>query len=56
MFPDRLIVKAQHSKRIVAESAGAYCFMATNIGDQPDAFDVVNNYELGVHCAARAAA
>jgi hypothetical protein len=45
-FPDRLVVSSQHSKRIVAESAGAYCFMATNAKDQPGAFDVVINYEI----------
>lgn len=46
VFPDRLIVKSQHSKRIVAESAGAYCFMATNIDEQPGAFDIVVSYEI----------
>jgi hypothetical protein len=46
VFPDRLVVKSQHSKRIVAESAGAYCFMATNLNDQPGAFDVVISYEI----------
>jgi hypothetical protein len=39
-------VTSQHSKRIVAESAGTYCFMATNASDQADAFDVVINYEI----------
>lgn len=46
VFPDRLIVKSQHSKRIVAASAGAYCFMATNVSEQSGAFDVVINYEI----------
>ena len=46
VYPDRLVVKSQHSKQIVAESAGAYCFMATNLSDQPGAFDVVINYEI----------
>lgn len=46
VFPDRLSVKSQHSNRIVAASAGAYCFMATNPSDQPGAFDVVINYEI----------
>jgi hypothetical protein len=46
VLPDRLTVKSQHSKRIVAESAGAYCFMATNSNDQPGAFDIVISYEV----------
>jgi len=48
VFPDRLIVKSQHSNQIVAESAGAYCFMATNVSDQASAFDVVVKYEITV--------
>lgn len=48
-FPDRLVVKSQHSKQLVAESAGAYCFMATNPQAQPDAFDVAINYEITAH-------
>lgn len=46
LYPDRLIVKSQHVKQIVAESAGAYCFMATNLNDQPSDFDVVITYEI----------
>lgn len=46
VYPDRLVVKSQHSKRIVADSAGVYCFMATNLDDYPGAFDVVINYEI----------
>lgn len=46
VFPDRLTVKSQHSKRIVAEAGGAYCFMATNASEQPSAFDIVINYEI----------
>lgn len=46
LFPDRLVVTSQHSKQIVAESGGAYCFMATNANDQPGAFDVVVKYEI----------
>lgn len=46
VFPDRLTVKSQHSKTIVAASAGAYCFMATNPSDQPGAFDVVIKFEI----------
>jgi hypothetical protein len=46
LYPDRLIVKSQHAKQIVAESAGAYCFMATNLNDQPSDFDVVITYEI----------
>lgn len=49
LYPDRLVVKSRHSKQIVAESAGAYCFMATNLNDQPGAFDVVINYEITAH-------
>lgn len=45
-YPDRLVVKSKHSKQLVAESAGAYCFMATNLNDQPGDFDVVINYEI----------
>lgn len=45
-YPDRLVVKSNHSKQLVAESAGAYCFMATNLNDQPGDFDVVINYEI----------
>jgi len=46
VFPDRLLVKSQHSKQIVAESAGSYCFMATNPNDQAGAFEIVVNYEI----------
>ena len=46
VFPDRLLVKSQHSKQIVAESAGSYCFMATNPKDQAGAFDVVMKYAI----------
>ena len=46
VFPDRQVVKSQHSKQILAESAGVYCFMATNIKDQAGAFDVVVKYEI----------
>lgn len=46
LFPDRLLVTSQHSKQIVAESGGAYCFMATNANDQSGAFDVVVKYEI----------
>lgn len=49
VFPDRLVVKSEHSKQIVAESPGSYCFMATNPKDQPGAFDVVINYEITAH-------
>jgi hypothetical protein len=46
VFPDRLVVKSQHSKTVVAEFAGTYCFMATNLRDQPGDFDVVIKYEI----------
>jgi len=46
VFPDRLVVKAQHSKQFVAQSGGEYCFMAKNPQDQPGAFDVVISYEI----------
>lgn len=48
-YPDKLVVKSKHSKQLMAESAelaGPYCFMATNLQDQPGAFDVVINYEI----------
>jgi hypothetical protein len=48
-YPVKLVVKSKHSKQLIADSAelaGPYCFMATNIQDQPDAFDVVINYEI----------
>lgn len=45
-FPDRLLVKSEHSHRIVAAAAGAFCFMATNAADQSSTFDVVINYEI----------
>ncbi|HEY5758882.1 MAG TPA: hypothetical protein VIU34_23805 [Steroidobacter sp.] len=45
-YPDKLVVKSKHSKQLLAESAGAYCFMATNLADRPGAFDVVINYEI----------
>lgn len=45
-YPDKLVVKSKHSKQLVAESAGAYCFMATNLADQPGDFEVVINYEI----------
>lgn len=46
VYPDKLVVKSSHSKQLLAESAGAYCFMATNLADQPGAFEVVINYEI----------
>lgn len=46
VYPDKLVVKSRHSKQLVADSAGAYCFMATNLGDQPGAFEVVINYQI----------
>lgn len=46
VFPDRLLVKSQHSKQITAAAAGEYCFMTTNPVDQPSAFDVVVSYEI----------
>lgn len=46
VYPDKLLVKSRHSKQLIAESAGAYCFMATNLADQPGAFEVVINYEI----------
>ena len=46
VFPDRLVVKSQHSKQIIAESAGSYCFMATNLNDQPGGFEVVINFQI----------
>ncbi|MDY6946128.1 MAG: hypothetical protein SXG53_10440 [Pseudomonadota bacterium] len=48
-YPVKLVVKSKHSKQLIAESAelaGPYCFMATNVQDQPGAFDVVINYEI----------
>lgn len=49
LFPDRLVVKSQHAKQIIAESAGAYCFMATNANDQAGAYEVVVKYEIAAH-------
>lgn len=46
VYPVKLVVKSSHSKQLLAESAGAYCFMATNLADQPGAFEVVINYEI----------
>lgn len=46
VYPDKLVVKSKHSKQLVAESGGAYCFMATNVNDNPGAFEVVINYEI----------
>jgi hypothetical protein len=46
VYPDRLAVKSQHSKKLLAESAGVYCFMATSLADQSSAFEVVINYEI----------
>ena len=48
-YPDKLVVKAKHSKQLIAPPAGAYCFMATNLNDQPGAFDVVIKYEITAH-------
>jgi len=45
-YPDKLVVKSKHSKQLVAATAGPYCFMATNLDDQPGDFDVVINYEI----------
>ena len=46
IHPERLLVKSQHAKQFVAESTGGYCFMATNLADQPGTFEVVINYEI----------
>jgi hypothetical protein len=46
VFPDRLIVKSHHSKQIIAQATGEYCFMAKNVQEQPGAFDVVISYEI----------
>lgn len=46
LFPDRLVVNSEHTKQLVATSAGAYCFMATNPNEQPGAFEVVVKYEI----------
>lgn len=45
-YPDKLVVKAKHSKQLLDAPAGAYCFMATNLADQPGAFEVLINYEI----------
>jgi hypothetical protein len=45
-YPDKLVVKSKHSKQLLDAPAGPYCFMATNLADQPGAFDVVINYEI----------
>jgi hypothetical protein len=46
VYPDKLVVKSQHSNQIVAESAGVYCFMATSLEEQRSAFDVIIDYEI----------
>jgi len=46
VYPDRLVVKSQHEKQMIVQSAGVYCFMATSLADQPGPFDVVINYEI----------
>jgi len=46
VYPDKLVVKSRHSKQLVAQSGGSYCFMAKNLADQPAAFDVVIDYEI----------
>ena len=46
VYPDKLVVESQHSKQLVAESGGVYCFMAKNLRDQPGTFEVVINYEI----------
>jgi hypothetical protein len=45
-YPDKLVVKSKHSKQLLNAPAGPYCFMATNLADQPGGFDVVINYEI----------
>jgi hypothetical protein len=49
VIPDQLTVKSQHSKQIVAESGGEYCFMATNVDKQPAPYDVVINYQISAN-------
>ena len=46
VYPDKLVVKAKHSKTLIADSPGGYCFMATNLADQPDGYEVVIHYEI----------
>jgi hypothetical protein len=46
VYPEKLVVKSQLSRQLVAESAGVYCFMATNVADQSGPFNVVLNYEI----------
>lgn len=46
VFPDKLVVNSQHSKQLVAESPGAYCFGLKNLIAQPGDFDVVVNYQI----------
>jgi hypothetical protein len=46
VYPDKLVVKSQHLKQLIADSAGVYCFMATNLNDQPSDFDVVIDYQI----------
>ena len=45
-YPDKLLVKSKHAKQLVDAPAGPYCFMATNLVDQPGEFNVVINYEI----------
>jgi hypothetical protein len=45
-YPDKLVVKSKHSKQLLDAPAGPYCFMATNLVDQPGEFNVVINYEI----------
>lgn len=45
-FPVKQVVKSQLSKQFVAQSAGVYCFNATNLEDQQDAYDVVLSYAI----------
>jgi hypothetical protein len=46
VYPERLVVKSQFAKQLIAESAGVYCFSTANLVEQPGKFDVFITYEI----------
>jgi hypothetical protein len=46
VFPERLPLRSQHSNELTTESAGLYCFMATNLDNRPETFVLRVSYEV----------
>jgi hypothetical protein len=46
VFPERLRLESRHSNVLIAESAGPYCFMATNPDNRAGKFLLRVSYEV----------